>query len=61
MIVTDGDQAYVGFSYDNDIIHERVTDYHEKSENGYCLALINSIIHRLSSLWLSIKGYRLED
>ena len=34
MIVTDGDQAYVGFSFDNDIIHERVTNYHEKSENG---------------------------
>ena len=34
MIVTDGDQAYVDFSYDNDIIHERITNYHEKSENG---------------------------
>ena len=56
MIVTDGDQAYVGFSYDNDIIHERVTDYHEKSENGYCLALINSLHSSFKFFMAKYKG-----
>ena len=56
VIVTDGDQAYVGFSYDNDIIHERVTDYHEKSENGYCLALINSLHSSFKFFMAKYKG-----
>lgn len=55
-LVSDGDQAYVGFSYDNDIIHERVLNYYEKSENGYSLALINSLHSSFKFFMVKYKG-----
>ena len=51
-----GNQAYVVFSYDNDIIYEIVTNYHEKSENGYSLNLINSIHSSFKFFMAKYKG-----
>ena len=55
-LISDGDQAYVGFSYDNDFIHERVTNYHEKSENGYSLAPVNSLYSSFKFFIAKYKG-----
>lgn len=42
-MVSDGERSYVGFSWDNDIIHQAVIAPKRFSEDGYNLAPINSL------------------
>lgn len=56
ILISDGEPSYIGFTDDNDIRHERVLNYKEKSRNGYSLALINSLHSSFKYMIARYKG-----
>lgn len=56
VIVTDGEPAYIGFTDDHYITHERILNYKEKSDNGYSLGPINSIHSSFKFMLSKYKG-----
>lgn len=60
-MVSDGERSYVGFSWDNDIIHQAVIAPKRFSEDGYNLAPINSF-HSAFKFFISrYRGVATDD